>query len=352
VNGDKVRDVRFFGGSYDAGQVDDLLRRIAAELDAGRPAGPLIASARFRIHRNLARGYDYEAVDWFLDQLRQEADPEPGGMHTDAWRDLPVADYFTRPATGGLGEDTGEAGSREHGSGTRKDNKSLLQECKDAWRDFGQQPGTHLRWVPTGIMRRELRTGEQQTIASVRTSASVQLGPLATVSTGGRTFTWERVTWSKRPDIADVFGRSGREGESRRYAAGREQAQAGNPEGGVATPTIVDPGELLDETGTPILYTSGMNFDLHAGAVLMFPDQRRLRFPVRGTQRNVAIMTAVDQAGNRVARYRFARTGFRPPVEIAVHPDQQLTEELALAIAVSVPWFGSYFKHPGGEGGG
>ena len=48
VNGDEVRDARFLNGDgYDAGQVDDLLRRVAVELDAGRPAGPLIAGATF-----------------------------------------------------------------------------------------------------------------------------------------------------------------------------------------------------------------------------------------------------------------------------------------------------------------
>ena len=354
MNGDEVRDIRFFRGYYDAGQVDDLLRRLAAELDADRPAGPLIASARFRIRRSLRRGYDTEAVDWFLDQLRRrEADPEPGGTSTDAWRDLPVADYFTRPAMDGLGEGTGAASRREHGSGTWQDNKSLLQECKDAWRDFGQQPGTHLRWAPTGTRRRELRTAEQQTIASasVRNHGNWVSGALAAVSAGGRTFTWQQVIISERPDIADILGRSGQEGESERYAeqgAGADGQSRRRPN----HPMIVNPGELLDEMGTPILYTSGWNYDLHAGAFVTFPDRRWLRFPVRGAQRKVGIMTAVDQAGNKIVRYLFARKGFRAPVEITVHPDRQLTEELVLAIAVSVPWLGSYFRKVQSGGGG
>jgi hypothetical protein len=53
-------------------------------------------------------------------------------------------------------------------------------------------------------------------------------------------------------------------------------------------------------------------------------------------------MTAVDQAGNKVARYRF--TG--PRKEIAVHTDHRLTEELALVIAVSATWVGDYFVRP------
>jgi len=63
---------------------------------------------------------------------------------------------------------------------------------------------------------------------------------------------------------------------------------------------------LADETGTPILYTAGRNFDWRAGACILFPDKRWLRFLVRGTDRANAVMTAVDQARNRIALYRLA----------------------------------------------
>jgi hypothetical protein len=62
-------------------------------------------------------------------------------------------------------------------------------------------------------------------------------------------------------------------------------------------------------------------------------------------------MTAVDQAGNRVARYRKSTTRDlpreRPPVEITVHPDRKLTDELVLAIAISADWLESYFHSMG-----
>ena len=43
MTGDKVRDTTFLRvpWGYDMAKVDDLLGRVAAELDAGRPAGPL-----------------------------------------------------------------------------------------------------------------------------------------------------------------------------------------------------------------------------------------------------------------------------------------------------------------------
>jgi hypothetical protein len=46
---------------------------------------------------------------------------------------------------------------------------------------------------------------------------------------------------------------------------------------------LAKPRELVDETGTPILYTSGQNYDNRAWACITFPDGRWLRFLVRGT---------------------------------------------------------------------
>jgi hypothetical protein len=118
--------------------------------------------------------------------------------------------------------------------------------------------------------------------------------------------------------------------------------------------------ELVDETGTPILYTSGTNFNWRATASIMFRDQERLRFLVRGSRLDDAIMTAVDQAGNAIARYRsrIIVTSQDPiwygsskrVVDITVHPDWELTNQRALAIAVSAPWLGSYFVRPSGGG--
>ena len=73
VNGDVVRDTWFLRSSwlrnitssatprsltgYATREVDDLLGRVAAELDAGRPAGSLIENATFRrMHNRLLPG--------------------------------------------------------------------------------------------------------------------------------------------------------------------------------------------------------------------------------------------------------------------------------------------------------
>jgi hypothetical protein len=86
-------------------------------------------------------------------------------------------------------------------------------------------------------------------------------------------------------------------------------------------------------------------------ADIRFPDRRYLRFPVWGAFKVHAIMTAVDQDGNEVAQYRVpSRHLFRQKVEIAVHPDWELTDELVLVIAISAPWLHSYFLIEGGGG--
>ena len=102
--------MRFSAGefeAYEAREVDDLLRRVAAELDAGRPAGPLIESARFWRRRENFRtratqGYDVEAVDWFLSHLLLPPDRSKlAGIGGDPWRDLGDVAQLTRSEAGG-----------------------------------------------------------------------------------------------------------------------------------------------------------------------------------------------------------------------------------------------------------
>jgi hypothetical protein len=283
VTGDEVRDTTFLivPGGRDVAQVDDLLRRVAAEIDAGRPVEPVIDSESATL-RPQKYGYDVEAIDWFLETLRL-AHRDRAGMSQDPWRGLAVAAQLSRSESGHLA-----------GADTRSARTALRNyyagECRKAWRDFDELPGVHLRLEWTGMARRELRTEEQQTIACRR--------------------------WAWRP-VYSVRGRS--------------FAVRGN--------------KLLDEAKIPILYVRGKHFNWVAGAEIRIPDQGRLRFPVRATDGANAVMTAVDEAGNRVARYRHPRNG---PIEIIVHPDWELTDQRALALAISAPWLSSYFNTPGG----
>ena len=80
-------------------------------------------------------------------------------------------------------------------------------------------------------------------------------------------------------------------------------------------------------------------------------DRRWLEFPVvrGGFKAHDAIMTAVDQDGNKVAEYQAPRW-LRQTV-ITVHPDSTLTDELVLVIAISAPWLHSYFIDEWAGGG-
>jgi DivIVA domain-containing protein len=327
VNGDEVRNVRFSPGRYSAAEVNDLLERVAAELDAGRPAGPLIADAVFP-QAKFRSGHDTDAVDWFLDQLRRCEDPsEAARADNDPWRDL-AADHWCF--------------SREPGDPAVLITEPSSAEYADDWRDFDRQPGTRLWWVRTGTMRGELRTEDQQAVASFRyplpTFVSYLVG-MHSLSAGRRTFT---ITWVTPSAWAGTAGTVSRDPLREAHMLRRQTDDMDS-----------SLRELLDDTGTAVLYKGGRHFDYHAGGYIKFPGQRWLRFPVRGHSRGNAIMTAVDQAGNKVARYRFpdARTAnARKTIEVVVHPDHRLTEELALAIAVSARWVNDYFieEHGGG----
>jgi len=346
VNGDVVRGTWFLRNSwlrgragYPTSEVDDLLRRVAAELDADRPAGPLIENATFR-RMHISGGYDIDAVDWFFDQLlRRPGHADSPGISTDPWRDLAVAQLTRSKIT-----DAAEQ--------PQKPRAYFVEECGNTWRNFGQQPGTQLRWGRAGRRllrgaRYELRTAEQQTISS-------RDGRRLTMPVGGRTFTYKKTGVPARstadswpPGIAGLAARSWRD-DTGHYAAETMSSREHRYQA-----RRVD--ELVDETGIPILYTSGQNFDRRAYACVTFPDQRWLRFLVRGTEPWNAIMTAVDQAGNRVARYRKS-TGDPPweraEAEITVHPDRKLTDELVLAIGISAEWLETYFGSQSSGGAG
>lgn len=331
VTGNEVRDTWFqrSPGGYACSEVDDLLRIVAAEQDLGQQVGPLIRNTTFRQERSWQEGYDIDAVDWVFDQLLlHSGDTELGGIDVGPWGDLPVA-QFAR----GRANDPAEQ--------PRKMQRCFGEECANAWRDFGREPGTRLRWGPAkgplrGPRREELRTSEQRAIA-FRQSRWMNLPP--TLSTGGRSFTYQKqgvpADSAMTPRAAGIGALAARAVRDRagHFAAEALSGQAQQEE----TSRV---RALVDEAGTPILYTSGLNYERRAYACVTFPDGRWLRFLVRGTGRTNAIMTAVDQAGNKVARYRLLS---KDSVAITVHPGQELTDELVLAITANAPALNSYF---------
>jgi len=233
-------------------------------------------------------------------------------MSTDPWRDLDAAGgRFTHTETG-----------HRSGPSDRPSRRALreryAEECWKAWDEFGQQPGTYLRLEWVKIARCELRSVDLQAIASMTYRWSDILGATDIPEMG------DRVNISKGS-----------------FVLVRTRAKQSR--------------KLVDEEGTPVLFTCGRNFERIARASISFPEGRSLRFPVRGTHRANAIMTMVDEAGNSIARYRvirFARGGgLRNNVEVVVHPGWELSDELTLAITISAPWLSSYFSVQWGGGG-
>jgi hypothetical protein len=213
---------------------------------------------------------------------------------------------------------------------------------------------TSRRWKTTPPAKGSTARPDQQTLACLR-----DLVPTA-VSAGGRTFTWKEVTGSSWPGIADMVRHSHPDhGVGNFPSPGTPHSQERQAKASSRKPSRYEGyhlnlHELVDETGLPVCYTSGRNYDRSAGARITFPDQRRLQFPVRGTGPANAIMRAVDQAGDEVARYRLTgrlRAFVAHTMEIAVRPGQPLTDELVLAIAVSADWLGCYFLESSGGGG-
>jgi hypothetical protein len=336
VTGDEVRDTWFLdGGSwwgsgrcdgYYTYQVNDLLRRVAAELDAGRPAGPLIADATFQ-KQSGERAYNVDSVDWFLNQLLlAEDDVVPDETSADPWRD---ASDVTQLALGGVSGLAQQYRSSEKPP-RRKARKWFAGQCENAWRDFGQQPGIQLpkqwdvQWEPRPW---------QQTLVSLVSDPAEEGWWNETIRTDAMRLKFQKMNraGSSSPVIAEIAARAARDADGHFAKPGQRRKP----------PRVAG---LMDEAGSPVLYISGDNFGRRACFCVTFPDGRWLRFLVRGTKAENAIMTAVDQAGNKVARYR-DRVGGRG-LEITVHPGQTLSDEVALALAIARKRLGRYFAMP------
>ena len=108
-------------------------------------------------------------------------------------------------------------------------------------------------------------------------------------------------------------------------------------------------GRQLSDSGTgaPVLWIGGTNFNGNAGGYVLFPGKRYLVFPVSGTRRRHAVMTAVSESGTTMLWFR------RLPkrvIEIVVSPDCSLTSEILCTIPLTAGWLDNYFAEPGGGG--
>jgi DivIVA domain-containing protein len=317
---------------YDSEEVDAFLEDIRETFLGIRE--PFLTSGDVRDRQfsvtRWRRGYDVEEVDALLDEVEVRLAASPPGQPQDS--ELGPDAYGLRiedRRTGGrtyLPARPSRRARRKSRRARRKWRRDRLnahlkqhrEECQKAWDEFDQQPGTHLR-LECKATRLDLRSADLQTTASMThrlwrdDRVSISKGSFVLAGTRFKGSSWIR-SWRSR--------------------------------------------KFVDETGTPVLYVSGSNFhgvDYHGidRAGISFPDGRSLRFQIRGTGTEDAIMTMVDEAGNRVARYRMMRLsgGHRTNVKVAVYPGWELTDELILAIMISAPWLSSHFIVPSFGGG-
>ena len=121
-------------------------------------------------------------------------------------------------------------------------------------------------------------------------------------------------------------------------------------ESGEAFRILGRPGEVVTKaSGERILQRTGESGKLHPSerhqgrqpfTAIYLPDGRWFRFPVRGTRRGDAVMTAVDQSETEVMRFRLV--GARG-VDIVVAPGRSITPEVICVIAVASPLIWYYF---------
>jgi len=107
-------------------------------------------------------------------------------------------------------------------------------------------------------------------------------------------------------------------------------------------------GPVVDvSTGETKMRIIGQHGAGCAAAVVLFADQRWLRFPVDGSSLRNAVMTAVNESGRRVLWF----SHIDAEIEVVVSPECELSPELLCVIAMAASWLEQYFPPPDSYGG-
>jgi hypothetical protein len=144
---------------------------------------PLGQQARWSRTRG-GRGYEIDAVGLFLGQLLS---------HSGPGRDLGDVAQLSRNAPADLTDSRAGLARRRRRTDATSGEDYFAGECWNARREVGHQTGTRL-WPERAGCRRELRTAEQQTLASLRglTWQNRGYGQGLAVSAARRSFTFTR----------------------------------------------------------------------------------------------------------------------------------------------------------------
>ena len=184
------------------------------------------------------------------------------------------------------------------------------------WQSFPELPGTHLLWRRTGLFAVDL------------------LAPNGDV--------WASVDCPKwYADHGAVISALGRTYEVRRIGKSRDLVK-----------------ELVEVANDATVMTmTGIHYGGRATTRLSTPDDLSLTFPVTGSNAPRATMSAVNDAGDRLVRYRVNKPkggvwAIGPvldliPVEVVVMDGAESIPSLALLIAVTSGYVRSFFRSPG-----
>jgi hypothetical protein len=189
-----------------------------------------------------------------------------------------------------------------------------LEESNEAWAAFPGLPGEHLVWHQTARGVSEVVTRDGRLLATVEGLSLFPSWPL--IPRPPRRVKIDQNTYHVKGRLMNAY---------------------------VTTP---DDLTILSFTGTK-------NFDLHARAVAHLSNGQSLRFPVHGTSKLNAVMTATDDAGRPVFRIRKVRNarperGHKRVVEILVEQGRWITPELLLAMATGYHNLDTFFDRSGG----
>jgi DivIVA domain-containing protein len=92
-------------------------------------------------------------------------------------------------------------------------------------------------------------------------------------------------------------------------------------------------------TGAPLLWLRGHHSFRRAAGRVLFPCQRYFIFPVSGTRKGNAVMTAVSESGATVLWIRHLR---RHEYDVVVNLDYGITPEILCVIELTAGWLADY----------
>ena len=115
--------------------------------------------------------------------------------------------------------------------------------------------------------------------------------------------------------------------------------------------------ELIDTwDGSAVLRVMGRHYGGKSDAVVAFSDLHQYRSPILGAGLSDGVMTAVDEEGNKVVRYREAKrrttqTRSAAKIEAVLNPALEVTADLLLLVAISSGFLlTEYRARPGHSG--